>query len=801
MSLSELPPEVLRDILNSPQSSWAALELWKAGDRTLNSKLANSGVTEIELGDNRTYSTSRWPKCLKEFRLERLSITRTSGHFYDLKSLRSELSQLYSGLKVLQLYIPGIAEVVLGPAELNEGEDDGESEDNDESDGDGDDGDSEEHSDHSHLKRFKSSDVSESEMPHQTMWDLGVTWPTLERLELGSIEEHFGRVPKYGDRVLSLLPRSLTYLCLPDRGIKVTSDLMPPGLRTLRVSPDTLGPKDLRHLPKTITDMQSSVSLQGLILLNKKTELFPGLAFPHSDFDTNELGDEINDLAEDMYADVPWPKTALKMTVDADGGDDVFDDLPKGLTSFATRIHDTTPSLRAAQIQALPRGLTSLKVPAIDWQNIDVSTWPSTLTRIKIQEGSFNLGSCCLLPRSLKVFEVECQNPDLQHSSATDSDFEALCALGRESLSSDDQWPSIKLDILRYNSTVPQKALETYIESIESGRLFGLPLTLTSLTWPDQPLANNVKLLLPPKVASMTHLSLYQQGDPSVLSFVLDAFPPTTSAHFYTSSLQGELPSSTASTLCSSTSVTSLGILIVSTFDDKTFKSLPWRLVKLAIEGIGTIAIHSTSLQGLPPTLKSLTLTIATQTDRHARWLHYLPRALETLCTPAMVIAGCHISELPQKLTSLSCSFFEVSLPQVLDLPRTLSFVYVERCGGHESTLLRHCLTLEAWNTLIRTYRPFWRIWEAGLHGMTIELSIASKMWPTTSETHHSGASKFLYSRANLGDPNPSCTENVVNDDLKHNYIGENVDRYLVDSGNDVETLDPRTSRRISQYL
>lgn len=51
MKLFDLPVELLRHILNGP-NSWTALELWKAGDRALNTKLANKGIIDVELVDN-----------------------------------------------------------------------------------------------------------------------------------------------------------------------------------------------------------------------------------------------------------------------------------------------------------------------------------------------------------------------------------------------------------------------------------------------------------------------------------------------------------------------------------------------------------------------------------------------------------------------------------------------------------------------------------------------------------------------------------------------------------------------------
>ena len=171
-----------------------------------------------------------------------------------------------------------------------------------------------------------------------------------------------------------------------------------------------------------------------------------------------------------------------------------------------------------------------------------------------------------------------------------------------------------------------------------------------------------------------------------------------------------------------------------------------------------------------------------------------------------MAIMGCHIKDMPPKISSLETSFFEVSLPQVLDLPRRLVSLRVNRCGGFQSTLRRHCLTLKAWSELVRTYRPFWRIWEAGLHAMTIELSIMAQK-PLLDEntynelefgTFHFGAYDFSRSFANMPmDSNLLNYERDTSQDEKYDYISATVEHHLEQSADSV-SIDPRTTRRIN---
>lgn len=84
-------------------------------------------------------------------------------------------------------------------------------------------------------KRSKTHD-SDDEHHHQELWDLGLTWPSLERLELGSFmaqEPSSTPQPKHGARTLALLPRSLTWLNLPQSNLKPLLALVPPELQTI----------------------------------------------------------------------------------------------------------------------------------------------------------------------------------------------------------------------------------------------------------------------------------------------------------------------------------------------------------------------------------------------------------------------------------------------------------------------------------------------------------------------------------------------------------------------------------------
>ena len=236
--------------------------------------------------------------------------------------------------------------------------------------------------------------------------------------------------------------------------------------------------------------------------------------FPIVNLDERNL-----DVAEfsESVASLSWPPNMLELICYVnDDSPSVFEELPSAMTSLTVNAHDETPILRSPVIHCLPRGLTYLSIVQLEWTNIDVSTWPSTLINFAIQYGtSFSADCFHLLPRNLtKVSIFECEYYDGAEELGEESEegeegkplplyrnAEALCTLGRESLSTDTHWTSIKRLIQTKNSSVHGMAAETYISSVESGQLYGLPLTLTSLKLPELLRPIEVSLLLPPRLS------------------------------------------------------------------------------------------------------------------------------------------------------------------------------------------------------------------------------------------------------------------------------------------------------------
>lgn len=776
MKLADLPPELLQLILNGP-NSWSALELWKAGDRALTAKLANRGVTDVELVDDRADTTSRWPRCLKFLKLDRLSISREKGSFYPFHLFRGELQQLDAGLKVLQLFIPGVLQALLPTSDIS-----------------------------SSSANPSSSDAllpisTDANVP---LWDIGLTWPSLERLELHSerfrILHTSAAAPCYGAEMLALLPRSLTCLKLYSAKIQPKLELMPPGLLTLHLYPRSLSAVDLAQLPKSITDITHSVDDSGIMLLNRDPNLLPALKhFPLTNVDDHAL--EMFESTQQLYArESPWPSIMVDMDYSAESAPIDFYSLPSSLTTLDIW---TDGTLTDAVIRLLPRGLKHLIALAIDWSAIDGSSWPSSLTTLEVDgANSFDLDCFHRLPRSLT--KLRTTKEDASTQVQFDLNFEDLCAIGRASLQSEERWPSMKKHLESQIASNPQ--MKDYIASIESGRLFGLPLTLKSLAVSPWKSPEDIKLLFPPNFES--HRCYVENFDDENL---FGAFPPNSAMKLeptITKTIYSCVQSIISPPSCAllATSLTSLCFSMESFRPQSVgacFKYLPRTLLEfeMSFQFASMHTIKHQELADLPPKLKSFTFA-GLICDGIVPWVHYLPKTLDLLYTPYLPIIGKEIKELPPNLTLLECPFFEVSLPQVLDLPRSLSTLVVRRSGGYATTSTRHALTTLAWHALIAAYRPFWRAREAGLAGMSIELSIAEKRNIYPPRTHHHGLREYQLAPVTYrSSSSPTLSENDLKCDDTYIYGEEDVAQYMLESAEQSQLVDPRTSRRVARDL
>ena len=97
LSLTSLPPELICEILHGATRSYLILDLWKCGDRTLNSKLA-IGITNVGLSSRSLRRPISFPTLIYQLRSLRVLCVSMSGSKseqpLDLKSLPQTLERL-----------------------------------------------------------------------------------------------------------------------------------------------------------------------------------------------------------------------------------------------------------------------------------------------------------------------------------------------------------------------------------------------------------------------------------------------------------------------------------------------------------------------------------------------------------------------------------------------------------------------------------------------------------------------------------------------------------------------------------
>ena len=232
MSLKILPSELLRHIFNG-QSSWAVIQLYMCGDTTLNIRLMNKGVTEVDLRCSYSNSTSRWPRCLKYFKLDHLSVECRKDTLGTPLMLANELKQQHVGLKYLKLVFKDAERAFflnLNPTQptpilpLEPP-----------------------------TKRPKLHDTDDNNTLHLEPWLINLTWPDLEHLELSSAGSWV--TPTISSDLLPRLPQSLASLKLDFILPNEDYTHLPPNIKTLHSRPWTLTKTDLRKLPTSITDL------------------------------------------------------------------------------------------------------------------------------------------------------------------------------------------------------------------------------------------------------------------------------------------------------------------------------------------------------------------------------------------------------------------------------------------------------------------------------------------------------------------------------------------------------------------
>lgn len=411
MELANLPVEILSHILDG-ESSWAAIELWKCGDVVLNSKLCRGGIKNVDLLHlKRRDTTSRWPRCLKEFRLEKLSICRTAG-LCSAETLRSELKKLHSGLKTLKIQSLEAIHAIF-PSSKQSSNKSLNSDDNDKPPS---------------SKRAKVKESDHGDQKYGELWNLDVTFPEMEELVILGHSLVIPGQPSRSSRspaIFALLPRTLTSFAINcSFNVPIDSfDTFPVGLKKLHLEPGFISEAAFKNFPASITDIGISLSENLVLELARHPELAPNLKmFPCAENGVyRSLLDKVLGKNE-----IAWPDNVLELSFDEQSSDFIFQKpLPNQLRILdLTTMDDMFNSVLLTAL--VPKTLTTLHLEEIDWKDINASLWPPNLVRFRLEyDEDLSVKHFHRLPRSLTELSIlECYRGNLgvvEESSIPDS--------------------------------------------------------------------------------------------------------------------------------------------------------------------------------------------------------------------------------------------------------------------------------------------------------------------------------------------------------------------------------------------
>lgn len=706
MKLEDLPVDLLSLILNG-NSSWAAIVLWKCGSLALNSRLANGGITHVELRDSVSNSRSLWPQCLAEFKLEHLSIYKHGLGLGSPQKLRQDLRSLNgSKLRVLELRMLDV-QIALFPSAVA-------------------------------FSRKRSSikvDVSGE-------W-LADAWPLLERLtvsppedvEHGSDEldfeddddDYFSDHAASNPSLFGLLPRSLTSLeftfpieksDLPSSNWKT---LLPPNLLTLNLHPHSISVQRLTQLPTTLTAINKGLDPYAMERLLNAPELLPNLvSFPPTAGGLNAILQKFRtQVLEGRFS---WPSIMHRLEYEPCWSDygNCFESVPPNLTELvahtALSSSSTMVALESSNAISLPPSLRALHIVKIDWSNFATNLWPRALTTIKVSK-ALAFGAHCfqLLPRTLKTLVIDkILTQDKFQSETSLADLESQ---GRNSLQLElESWTKAKEALIKHCKKLEIADVDpsAYFSAVEAGGLCGLPVGLTELS-----LGKNVdcmpyNYILPPGLTSFTLDSAVQVDDRNFFSLLPPSGNLLLHIRIAANSKVKSKPSESGGTqrtgLCAANSLRDLDVV----FDRRLFRKSALNMLPRCLSSV-TITYSPTScveMAHLPPNLTIFNLTTfgVTPNQYLPKWVQYLPRTLTHLKLSNLPVQGRDVPHLPPKLDELSIYLVNTTVEHLLQMPRTLRKL---KCSVVDtSPELPQALAPQHWRRLAERFVPFWRLWE-----------------------------------------------------------------------------------------
>ena len=702
MYLQDLSSEVLALIFDG-DFSCLVLMLWKCGNSQLNNKFRYGGVTSMKLEHNRSNGTSRWPRCLKEFSLTSLSIRCINRALCTTASLRRELQQLHGGLKKLEIE----AEHVLG----------------------------------AFFPSFDASLISAA-VPHHLnsncsdaiavwpgnsnlteLWDLNTTWPYMEELSIcGERSPRMPFDPIHPD-IFGRLPRSLhTFILTMTQDFIVDAYRhyyqLPPKLSKLSLQTLNfeLKPIDIRNLPTSLTEILCPLSNSAARDLSRMPSLLPNLT---------RLAPR---KGAHWLSHVAWPPQLHTLSSFSVMAERFFQGppLPKLKSLLLAQLCISLEK----QVKFLPQTLAYLSVERVDFTDIDVAAWPPTLVALHLYDPCYGHHWNHKLPRSLKSLMVTPRS----RKSARDFALPITKLLEHGIRSLEDSgdkelWSTLKPK-LRDRDFVGGDA-SAYIDAVESGRLFGLPLSLVELFWIFHGSADRESfvMVLPPQLTSLELRKVPWKFSEWENFFSL--IPPSLTKLELDDELDGlcdcvnrwneESRDPSTTPLYALSNLVRISFFPETGSIDRIGKYLPQNMQELTVNAQSAFDM----VQELPPGL--LSLTLYEQSDPGCQpWVELLPKSLTFLHCSSSEIPGCELAKLPPKLVELRAHLSDVSLDQLQQMPRGLSRVRLGE-GMIDSLYAGKGENLSDQNIvrLVDAYEPFHLIYGVSKASLEMELKSA----------------------------------------------------------------------------
>lgn len=646
LSLQHMPSEVLALVLGKVSS--AVPELWKAGDRLLCQKMVNGGV--IDLGLTLRGQKTHLPRCISEFKgLTKLWLTNdkstSHGLADDLKLLPRTLKYLTLSGHVIEFF--SITQV-----------------------------------DQLSSRDFLSSALGHAAPSTQQSTE-AVDWnaflPNLESLMvIASYPQKFGTFV-LGDFVFRSLPRSLVSLDIstfPSRGTFEDFSALPPKLQILNLPLDAVLLKDLHRLPSTLTRMDWGLHFDCLLKLHAEPGILPHLTdFPRL---------TVKEAARLLKSGSPLPSCMNTLRIATDPMD-IVQLLPKTLTRLQCKNAIRRGfMLQADSIKFLPPTLTELEAQSVNWNAVEANHWPSLLIRLELScDDFFGPHAYYRLPRTLKklLWRRSRDYPSIQgltEQKVQEFDRAAALANGQAALlhaSESELWTALQHRLRNYGLRQGRTyVIERYLENVNEGALYGLPLSLLTLNIDPNASIMTSSLLLPPQLTTLSLKStspaskeiFWSRLPPSLTSLTIEDASSTTAELIDWELCTAADPSSTEISKNTTLAFISLHFVGASLLS----KYLPRNLRRLAINDLSPF--QAEHVAQLPPKLESLALSIQHfESDSDA--IAALPRGLILLQLLYQCIEGAALVHLPKTLQQFTSQLTRLKIEHVLSLPRGIT--------------------------------------------------------------------------------------------------------------------------------